>query len=265
MNPSDFSQDILAKIEEQHLEPRPRWQFFLVRALWWVMALVTTVIGGIAFASVLFFMQEQEWDWVLHRATFADVLRSIPFVWIVIFVLFAIVTMYDIRATKRGYRYETPALLALIVLSSMILGGAVYASGYEARPHEFLRDRVPGYRVIAPDPQLLWQEPHLGRFAGVVLATSTQGFILRDQAGESRSITVVTTSNWVLPLPPQPGLQLKTLCEGAEAPTEWVLVEARPWWRRPSREPTRNFQKRAPLREERRELKELHERERSRE
>lgn len=264
MNPSDFSHDILAKIEEQHLEPRPRWQFFLIRSLWWVMALVTTIIGGIAFASVLFFMQEQEWDWVLSHATFADVLRSIPFAWIVIFVLFAIVTMYDIRATKRGYRYETPVLLALIVLSSMALGGAVYALGYEAKPHEFLRDRMPGYRSIAPDPQALWQQPRLGRFAGVVLATSTRGLILRDQAGESHSITIVTTSNWVLPLPPQPGLQLKTLCESAEAPSEWVLIEARPWWRRSLRDPVRSPQKMAPLREDRREMKEFRERERSR-
>lgn len=264
MNPNDFSQDILAKIEEQHLEPRPRWQFFVIRALWWVMALVTTIIGGIAFASVLFFIQEQEWDWVLSRATFADVLRSIPFAWIVIFILFAIVTMYDIRATKRGYRYETPVLLALIALSSMVLGGAVYASGYEAKPHEFLRDRLPGYRAIAPDPQMIWQEPQLGRFAGVVLATSTEGFVLRDQGGEARSITIVTTSNWLLPIAPEPGLPVKTLCEGAGTSTEWVLIEARPWWRRPARRLAPTPQHLAPVREKQRDLKELRELERSR-
>ncbi len=228
MNPSDFSQDILAKIEEQHLEPRPRWQFFVVRSLWWLMAIVTTTLGGIAFASVLFFLREQEWGWVIRQSGAFGVLRAIPLLWLLVFALFALLTVYDVRATRRGYRYQTGIIVGVILLASGVLGGVVYASGFEAYSHDFLQARVATYRVLAPDPALLWQAPQQGRFIGVVSATSSEGFVLRDQVGDARAIVLTSSSRWLVPQPANVGLPLKVVCESTAATTTWNLLEARP-------------------------------------
>ncbi len=228
MNPSDFSQDILAKIEEQHLEPRPRWQFFVVRSLWWLMAIVTTTLGGIAFASVLFFLREQEWGWVIRQSGAFGVLRAIPLLWLLVFALFALLTVYDVRATRRGYRYQTGVIVGVILLASGVLGGVVYASGFEAYSHDFLQARVATYRVLAPDPALIWQAPQQGRFIGVVSATSSEGFVLRDQVGDARAIVLTSSSRWLVPQPANVGLPLKVVCESTSATTTWNLLEARP-------------------------------------
>jgi hypothetical protein len=228
MNPSDFSQDILAKIEEQHLEPRPRWQFFVVRSLWWLMAIITTTLGGIAFATVLFFLREHEWGWVIRQSGAFGVLRAIPLLWLLIFALFALLTVYDVRATRRGYRYQTGVIVGVIVLASGVLGGVVYASGFEAYSHDFLQARVATYRALAPDPALLWQAPQQGRFIGVVSATSSEGFVLRDQVGDARAILLTSSSRWLVPQPANVGLPLKVVCESTAASTTWNLLEARP-------------------------------------
>ncbi len=228
MNSTDFSQDILAKIEEQHLEPRPRWQFFLVRSLWWMMAIITTTFGGIAFATVLFFLREHEWGWVIRQSGAFGVLRAIPLLWLLIFALFALLTVYDVRATRRGYRYQTWVIVGGMLLASGMLGGVVYASGFEAYSHDFLQARVAAYRALAPDPALMWQAPQQGRFIGVVSATSSEGFVLRDQVGDARAILLTSSSRWLVPQPAQIGLPLKVVCESAVATTTWNLLEARP-------------------------------------
>ncbi len=235
MNTNDFSQDILAKIEERHIEPRPRWQFFLMRSLWWGMAFVTTVIGGIAFASVLFFVREQEWGWVARESGMVGVMRAIPLLWLLLFAVFVLATLYDVRATRRGYRYETWLLVGGIVLASSALGGVVYASGLEAYSHDFLQARVPAYRAIAPDPALLWQAPQQGRFIGVVSATSSEGFVLHDQSGNSRAMLVTSSSRWLVPQSPVPGLSVKVVSKGTSSTEAFELVEARPLRRHPPR------------------------------
>lgn len=256
MNTQDFSQDILAKIEERHMAPRPRWQVVFVRVLWWLMAVVALLLGGLAFASVLFFAREQLWDALASQVGGGDVLRLVPLFWIMLFLALAYGAYRELRATPRGYRYEASFLVVGVFIGSMTLGGLVCVAGYEALPHEFLRDRLPGYETIVPDPPMAWHRPTVGRYAGIVLSTTTQGFVLKDLDGAERVIEITSTTRWLLPVPLQADVRIKTVCTRATSSEALFLIEARPAYR--TRRPVleRALDRRVELRHRAEELRE---------
>ena len=234
MNPHEFSQDILATIEKQHIEPRPRWLVLLIRAAWWAMAFCTVVLGGLAFASILFFVREGS---IPSERPFPAFLRGLPVLWLLAFGVLAILAYLDVRATPKGYRYPHVVLMLAVVFGSVCVGTGVYAAGYETVPHQFLGERLPGYNVVSPDPSMAWHQPEAGRYTGVILSTTTHGFLLRDASGEEYEVRVSTTSRWLLPREPAPHVLIKTLAAPVKAEEDeedhLTLIEARPLYRVP--------------------------------
>ena len=45
---------IIEELKKQGIESRPRWQFLLKRWTLWLVAILSTIIGGIAVAVIIF-------------------------------------------------------------------------------------------------------------------------------------------------------------------------------------------------------------------
>lgn len=233
MNTHDFSQDILARIESEQIAPRSRVMVLARRALWWMGAVVTIMAGGIAFATILYFAREQEWSEIFSPHAM-DAFRVLPFLWIGAFFLFASLTVLDVRAMPRGYRHETFFLLGMVLVASVGVGGIVYAIGYEDAPHYALTKASSTYQQLVPDPVQAWNRPALGRYTGVVSATSSQGFVLLSPEGEEVRVLMASTSHWFIVHDPTPGIVLKM--RGVFVTSGTVrLIEARPLRKRPSK------------------------------
>ena len=235
MNTELFSKDILDTIESQQLAPRPRWMFVIRRSVWWLFASLSVILGGISFGSILFFLREQEWDIfpAIGHGFLAHALHALPIVWTMVFLLFLLLTVYDLRTTERGYRYRLGWLLGIGLFASMLIGVGVYAFGYESDAHELLEQSSPVYRAIVPEPQAAWHAPALGRYNGTIVSvSSTTLFTFKDQDGKDWLIQETSSTKWTLAHRPRIGVRLKIAATIATTPNTLILSEARPWLHR---------------------------------
>lgn len=164
----ELSNKIMERIETNHLTPLPHWRFVLLRGTFWLLSVLSVIIGSLAFGAILFLFfdfRRHGLSTVPHDVT--ELLLVVPYIWIVLFLLFIVVTRMSIKYTRKGYRYS----LGLIILASLILivvfGSILNFVGVGRATHEFLNE-VPLYNSINYDSKDAWNRPRVGKLAGVI-------------------------------------------------------------------------------------------------
>ncbi len=191
---SSISQQVLDKIEAEHVQPKPQWQCLLQRALPWSLFGAAVIIGSVGVAASLAVIQNERWvadDTTIWR----DVLSILPLFWLVVVLVFVGIALYQARHTERGYRYKATSLIGLTVLLSFAIGSLLYAVGGGDAAEEFAQRRMPGY------PQMV--EHRLQRWAAVS-DTRMTGFMI--SVVDSQIVEVYSLSDksqWLL-IAPQP-------------------------------------------------------------
>ena len=114
----DLSQDIIKELESRGATPKPRWHFILMRSLFWLLSVLSVVVGSIALSMTcdVFFDNDG-----LH-VTLGNLLQVIPYVWLIILGLFIVGAYFGFRQTRKGYRYAAPLVVSMILAASVALG-----------------------------------------------------------------------------------------------------------------------------------------------
>lgn len=169
-----MSEQLSNKIQEQinakNITPIPRWRFVLLRISLGIVASLSVIIGSFAVGAIVYLIAEQNRhglnavprDW-------AEFLLMIPFIWIIILILFTIIAEVSIKHIKQGYRYSLGMILSISILSSIFLGLCISYVGLGRKTHEFFR-KLPIYESSTYDSRAAWNRPTLGRLAGVVVS-----------------------------------------------------------------------------------------------
>jgi hypothetical protein len=182
-----LAERVFERIQDEHLAPRPRWEFLFKNYALWGLGALAVALGALATSASLF--EVQNVDWRLSLAAYPDFLSfffaSAPFIWVVAFALFVLVGYLNVRRTVHGYRYPFALILIGAVLLSLALGTAVYAMGFGGAVDEALGDHPPFYRPVLAGQRSLWVAPEKGLLAGKVTASepSISSFTLQDYAG----------------------------------------------------------------------------------
>lgn len=182
-DPTLFSKRVISELKERDIRPRWRGWFFLRAAVAWVLVGIAGVAAGVAMGTAIFLVADNDWG-VAHylgRSMFSYVLRSIPYVWIGVFALLVVFLFQNIRHTPRGYRYETSHLMVGSILGSVCIGFLLFIVGVNARVHTSLLTRLPLYSELVYEKHDIWKYPPGGLLSGIVQATTTDGFIVRDE------------------------------------------------------------------------------------
>jgi len=187
----EFSNKIMERIETEHLTPLPHWRFLLLRGTFWILAVLSVIIGSLAFGAILFLFfdfRRHGLSTIPHDAT--EFLLAIPYVWIVTFLLFIVVTRTSIKYTKKGYRYS----LGLIISASLILivffGSVLNFVGVGRATHEFLNE-VPLYNSINYDSKDAWNRPRIGKLAGIISSIQdNKNFSVIDFSGHAWQVSL---------------------------------------------------------------------------
>lgn len=192
----NVSKKILAEIEKRHLSPKPRWQFLLKRWLFWALFIVSTFFGGLAIAIIIFIFLDHDPNvsLYLHQTMFEDILLTIPYVWLVMFSLFIIVSWYTFRHTKKGYRHRTILIVTFSLLISVILGLLLNTIDVGERIHDFLMQNVPYYNTIIRTLEDEWSQPQKGLLGGVIIETKEKQdyIVIRDFRGNIWHIDIAS-------------------------------------------------------------------------
>jgi hypothetical protein len=183
----NFDQNILQKIKEKHLHPKPRWQFLLKEYFIWIFSTVLMLIGGLAFSLIIYLIKNNDWDIYLdiYGSLAKFMLLTLPYVWIILLVLFYFAAQYYLKHTRTGYRYTALAISAITIPASIVFGIVLYATGSAEFFNEALIERVPYYERFGFHPVGRWQNPGSGMLAGEILDFDESDlFELNDMRGE---------------------------------------------------------------------------------
>ena len=168
-----LSNKILERIDDDQIVPLPRWRFIFLRISFWLLAIVSLIVGSLAIGAMLFlFIDYHQHGLFAVPRDMSDFLLMTPFIWIIVFVLFIAVARISIKHTKKGYRYSLRKIVLVSILLSLIFGFILNFAGVGKTTHDFF-NKVPMYNFFTHNSRNVWDRPVAGRLAGVIL--SVQG------------------------------------------------------------------------------------------
>jgi hypothetical protein len=179
---------VLHKIKEEKISPKPRWHFLLRDCFLWLAFAVSVIVGSLAFCVIFTITLNNDWDIYdrLGRTFFQHVIFSLPYLWIILVILFLGLAFYNYKHTKEGYRYEAFTILGLSVIASIVLGALFSASGAGERIDLYLVRNFPGYEKLSccRNRQDIWLQPEKGLLAGEIMEIEDESdFTLEDFNG----------------------------------------------------------------------------------
>jgi hypothetical protein len=165
---SDLEKKVLEAIERRNLAPRPAYVFLAKRSVFWSLAVLSILLGGISFV-VLFYaasdLPATGWR-SLDDVPFDDIVTRIPIAWLVTMPLFIASAYFGFRHTRRGYRWSPARVIGLSLLASLLLGGTLHGLGAGYHVDLFLRANFPYYERLTYIPYAEWSRPDEGYLGG---------------------------------------------------------------------------------------------------
>lgn len=177
---NQFNHQLIDKIKEEHLRPKPRWQFLLKNYVVWTAGVFSLVLGAVAFSLIIYLWQANVSG--MPPRLFSDfgefITVAIPVFWLICLALFIWLIYYNLKKTDHGYRYSAPLIVFCSILVSLSLGIVFYGAGLGQTFDDVMWKRLPKYyRVINPHMEF-WYKPEKGRLTGLVTAKRDDGLIV---------------------------------------------------------------------------------------
>jgi len=200
---SNITEKILNTIKGKNLRPKPKWHFVLRTILIWFFTVASIIIGSLAFSVMIFRIVNNDWEVLrfIERSPFQHALSTLPYVWIVLLVLFIVLAYYNSRHTNGAYKYHGYWFIIGSIVFSMAIGGIFYAFGLAPRVH-YAAEKLPFIKELMYDRDKIWKEAEDGFIAGEVtgMLSGVGMFQLEDL---DNKMWVVRPGDKYYPPPPQ--------------------------------------------------------------
>ncbi len=161
---------VLERIQLEAITPTPRWQFFLGEGVLWLIWLGTVVFGSAALSVTTYVAMSA--TYALYEATHENfvtfLIQSMPYVWLILFSIMAYLTVYEIKKTKRGYRYGTLVILGSSLICTVIGSVIFHAMGLGYAVDRTLGQQISMYMSMEKMERKMWQMPKEGRLVGQI-------------------------------------------------------------------------------------------------
>lgn len=179
---SDVVKKTLEKIKKDHLEPESRWNFLMQNFSRWLFAWIFIALGAIAISVVYYLVGQLDWDLpqVIGRNYFLYALAILPYFWLVILILFLVVSFWGIRKTERGYRFSRLKVVSITALSFVLLGLFFYFLGLSKQANNLVIKNVPQFIHHTVTKETQWMQPGQGLLAGKIIEIGKDEFQLED-------------------------------------------------------------------------------------
>ena len=196
---SSCKSSVMSRIECGEVCPRSRRFFQTRECVVWGLWALSVVVGALAVAVTLFVVTHRQYS--LYEATHDNFLtfmvEVLPFVWIIVFGIMVAVGVYNLRHTKRGYRYPMWQIVGSSIVLSLAGGAALQLFGLGYATDHMLGERMGMYDSQEKIEKRLWQNPQEGRLAGSAKETLTPPatvITFEDVEGENWLVSVTDLS-----------------------------------------------------------------------
>lgn len=177
------TEQILSRIEEEGITPRPKWQFLARNWTVWILGGLSMAIGAAAVAVAIFEMRHADWEIyeATHPSLLSFIMEMLPYLWFVVLAIFAVSAYLLVRHTKYGYRYSYPVLIIGPVCTSIACGIFLYSLGLDETIESYVESTLPFHTSSYERERSLWSAPETGYVAGMVsgLVTERKTFMMQ--------------------------------------------------------------------------------------
>lgn len=227
---TDFSKNILGKIKKEKIKPISKWNFIFKKSFVWAMFVVSIILGGFAFGSILTQINATEWD--IHRIVSDSLIHllftTLPYLWILFMLGFSTLAYYYLRHTSKGYRYNTVIIVNSSILISVLFGFSLYATGLSHRMEATFEAKLPFYNKIMNPRAKIWMMPEEGLLAGKIIEINNKQEIKLEDLKKGIWTVDISNVNWKRDSFLEKNIQIKALGY-IDGELFFVANEIRPW------------------------------------
>lgn len=165
----DIARTVLAKIKDEHIEPKASWHFRLKNIGMWVGGIGAMLVGGSALSALFFGVRNAEWDayGATHGTFIGFFFTTLPYLWILLGIVFVFLAYEGIRHTKRGYRHRVAVLVVGSLFISSFIGMGLYTVGV-GYAFDSAAGRLPFHKGTLEQKIERWVQPERGLLAGTI-------------------------------------------------------------------------------------------------
>ncbi len=190
----NLGHDILEKIKQSHIKPKPKWEFLLKEYVMWAMFITAILVGSLAIAVSIFTIRHDNWEYYAdHAGLVGTILINLPYFWLIILVAFLALAFYNIKHTDKGYKYNTLAVLGASIVVSIMIGSASYSVGLGEELEDIFYRRVGIYKQLMEQRARMLFSPALNTVPGVVIDVDPDKIKIQDFNGRLWLINTTTT------------------------------------------------------------------------
>ncbi len=168
---------ILEEIEKRKAVLIPRWHFLVKRFGFWMLAAISVLTGAISMATAMYVFLDHDFiedhDYInrlfIERPIIADVIASIPYLWLAALALFVLIAFFGFRHTRKGYRYSATRVIAASLFASLLLSAALNTLDIGQYIHRYLIENVHVYNKLIYANEQRWTNSERGLLGGKVI------------------------------------------------------------------------------------------------
>ncbi len=164
----DLTSQILQKIESESVTPRAKWVYSTQEYLLWLLWFVTVLLGAISVAVTSFVFSHQRFALyeLTHDNFVTFAVDVLPLLWLLLFGVMVVFAVFNMRHTRRGYRYPLWQILGSSVVLSLALGALLHLAGAGFSLDKKMGALARGYASQEKLELKWWQDPRSGRLVG---------------------------------------------------------------------------------------------------
>ncbi len=165
-----LSDKVVEKIKNEHITPKPRWQFTARVAVLWVLFAASIITGGAAVSVVVYMAGEGEWQAVIGAKDRAELfaLAFAPLIWAMVFFALVAFAWRNFSSTRQGYKYGFWFITLFSLFASTAIGAGFTAYHFGEKFDAGMAQAMPVYKPFAVRKLGFWSRPGTGRLAGEI-------------------------------------------------------------------------------------------------
>lgn len=185
-----ISKKVLEKIEKENIKPIGKWSFVLKNSFLWSLFGLNILFGSVGFAiSIYLFESTDVFNLILSVNDLLEaILLAIPLIWVILTLLFVVVSYLNFRYTPRGYMFSLRKIFVINTFAILLLGGMLHLLGVSERLNRVFSESFTKYDITVDPRYKIWSNPEIGYLAGTILSVSDMSIEIEDLDGNLWSV-----------------------------------------------------------------------------
>jgi hypothetical protein len=180
---------VLELIEKEKIKPTTKLYFSIKDKTLWSLLLISILIGSAACSVMIFSFTNSEAGFyrVTHDSFLGFMFYMTPYLWVFVFLVFALIGYENFKHTNNGYKYSFGFIILVGLILNLIFGFILHTFGVAKLIDQNLSsDSI--FIANSSDSlrKMSWNQPDNGILSGEVTSYSdgSSTFVLRDFNGK---------------------------------------------------------------------------------